>query len=390
MDSAIIPASPKIFKAFIEIRLTRSTEESKFKLYGPVFPAFFLRKSVCYVSIASGMRILFALIILCHLSSPVSADAAEKGLIVKGVRYASYATFTRIVFEIEAAAPYVLLRSTDGRSVTLSAYDGPFQLKAMLPMIRDSVVLGLESHGEAGRTAVVIRLDGAAGEVKDFVLRGPDRIVIDISKGVAPVAALPADKPTVIVLDPGHGGKDTGIVASQGQEKKIALDLSQAIRKILQKDPRLKVVLTREKDQALTPDERAAASNAAGALLFVAVHCAPNTGSRVFIQDLFDEPETRANRPVSGDFLGYEAGSEQREMLWGKQQTAHARESGAFGRQLARQLAGQDIAEPVQAPLVLLKSVDAAAVMIEIGMEMDRMQVAEAIATGIERYVREN
>jgi hypothetical protein len=125
-------------------------------------------------------------------------------------------------------------------------------------------------------------------------------------------------------------------------------------------------------------------------LLFVAVHCAPNTGSRVFIQDLFDEPETRANRPVSGDFLGYEAGSEQREMLWGKQQTAHARESGAFGRRLARQLAGQDIAEPVQAPLVLLKSVDAAAVMIEIGMEMDRVQVAEAIATGIERYVREN
>jgi hypothetical protein len=93
---------------------------------------------------------------------------------------------------------------------------------------------------------------------------------------------------------------------------------------------------------------------------------------------------------VSGDFLGYEAGSEQREMLWGKQQTARARESGAFGRRLARQLAGQDIAEPVQAPLVLLKAVDAAAVMIEIGMEMDRVQAAEAIVKGIERYVREN
>jgi N-acetylmuramoyl-L-alanine amidase len=337
------------------------------------------------------MRTLFALIVLCLLSSPVTAGAAEKGLTVKGVRYASYATFTRIVFEIELAAPYVLIRSTDGRSVMLSSYDGPFLLKTQLPMVRDSVVLGLESREEAGgRTAVVIRLDGTAGEVKDFVLRGPDRIVIDIQKGAAPVPALPTDKPTVIVLDPGHGGKDTGIIASQGQEKTLTLDRSLAIRKMLQKDPRLKVVLTREKDQALTPDERAAISNAAGALLFVSIHFATNAGSRVFIQDLLEEPDMQKARPVSGDFLGYEAGSGRQEMLWGKQQAAHARESGALGRKIARQLVGQDSAEPVQAPLVLLKAVDAAAVMIEIGMELDQVQAAEAIVKGIEQYVREN
>jgi len=336
------------------------------------------------------MRTLFSIIVLCHLLLPAGAGAAEKGLTIKSVRYASYATFTRIVFEVEAAAPYVLIRSTDGRSVTLSSYDGPFLLKTTLPMVHDSVVLGLETRGESGRTAVVIRFDGAAGEVKDFVLREPDRIVIDIAKGAAPVPALPTDKPTVIVLDPGHGGKDTGIVASQRQEKTLTLDLALAIRKLLQKDPHLKVVLTREKDQALAPDERAAASNAAGALLFVSIHSATNSGSRVFIQDLIDEPETQAARPVSGDFLGYEAGSEHRELLWGRQQAAHARESGALGRQLARQLAGQDSAEPVQAPLALLKTVDAAAAMIEIGMEMDRVQAAEAIAKGIERYVREN
>jgi N-acetylmuramoyl-L-alanine amidase len=336
------------------------------------------------------MRTLFALIVLCLLSSPAGAGAAEKGLTVKGVRHASYATFTRIVFEIELAAPYVLIRSTDGRSVTLSSYGGPFLLKTPLPIVRDSVVLGLESREEAGRTAVVIRLDGAAGEVKDFVLRGPDRIVVDIQKGAAPLPAIPTDKPTVIVLDPGHGGKDTGIIAPQGQEKTLTLDLSLAIRKMLQKDPRLMVVLTRGKDQTVTPGERASISNAAGALLFVSIHFATNAGSRVFIQDLLDEPEMQKARPVSGDFLGYEAGSGRQEMLWGKQQAAHARESGALGRKIARQLAGQDSAEPVQAPLVLLKAVDAAAAMIEIGMEMDRVQAAEAIVKGIEQYVREN
>lgn len=337
------------------------------------------------------MRTLFALIILGSLSLPIGAGAAEKGLIVNSVRHASYAAFTRIVFEVEAAAPYVLIRSTDGRSVTVSSYDGPFLLKTPLPMVRDSVVLGLESRVEAGRTVVIIRLDGPAGDVKDFVLRGPDRIVIDIAKGAAPAPAPAADKPTVIVLDPGHGGKDTGIVTSQGQEKTLTLDLAIAIRKLLQKDPRMKVVLTREKDQALTLDDRASVSNAAGALLFVSLHSATDTaGPRVFIQDLFDEPGTQTTRPVSGDFLGYEAGSEQQEMLWGRQQAAHARESGALGRKLARTFAGQDSAEPIQAPLALLKAVDAAAVMIETGTAMDKQAAAEAIVKGIELYVGEN
>jgi N-acetylmuramoyl-L-alanine amidase len=337
------------------------------------------------------MRILLSLIVLCFLSLAVSAGAAEKGLTVNSVRHSSYATFTRIVFEIEAAAPYVLLRSTDRRSVTLSSYEGPFLIKTPLPMVHDGVVLGLESRGEAGRTVVVIRLEGAAGEVKDFVLRGPDRIVIDIAKGaMAPVPALQTEKPRVIVLDPGHGGKDAGIVASQEHEKTLTLDLALAVRKLLQRDPHLKVVLTREKDQALTPDERVAVSNAANATLYVSIHSAMNTGSRVFIQDLIDELEPQPARPVSNDFLGYEAGSKQQEFLWGRQQAAHARESGTLGRLLARQLVGQDSAEPVSAPLVLLKAVDAAAAMIEIGIEMDRAQAAEAIAKGIERYVGEN
>jgi N-acetylmuramoyl-L-alanine amidase len=335
------------------------------------------------------MRTFFAFIVICSLSLSVSAGAAGNGLAVTGVRYASYAAFTRIVFEVEAAAPYVLLRSTDGRSLTVSSYDGPFQLKTPLPTVRDSVVLGLESRVEAGRTAVIIRLDGSAGAVKDFVLRGPDRIVIDIAKGVAPVPVPPMDRQAVIVLDPGHGGKDTGLVTPRGQEKTLTLDLAIAIRKILQKDPRLKVVLTRDRDKALTLDDRAAASNAAGALLFVSIHSAMDSSSRVFIQDLFEEQGAQNDRPVSGDFLNYEAVSEQQEMLWGKQQAAHAQESGALGRKLARQFAGQDDAEPLQAPLALLKAVDAAAVMIEIGVGMDRTHAAEAIAGGIERYVRE-
>lgn len=349
------------------------------------------------------MQRLLKLILVSLLMMPASTFSAEKGLTVKGVRYFSYAAFTRIVFEIEAAAPYILTRTTDGRTLLFSAYEGPFALKAQLPVIRDGVVNGIETKEDAGRNVVLIHLDSAGGEVKDFVLRGPDRIVLDIARGAASSAASPSAPPpssptaiadtaaVVVVLDAGHGGRDTGIITIQGQEKSLTLDLAHAVRKILQKSSHFKVLLTREKDQALSLDERAGFANAAGTTVFVSIHAATGVVGRVFILDPDDDlAGQQAARTASRDFLSFEAGSEEQEKLWGRQQAVHAKESGVFGRRLARQLEGRDDAEPVQAPIAGLKAIDSAAVMVEIGLEQDRAKAAEAIAKGIEKYVREN
>jgi len=253
-------------------------------------------------------------------------------------------------------------------------------------------VAGMETTEEAGRTFLAVRLATAAVETKDFSLRGPDRIVIDIMKGTAAsAAARPQDQPAVIVLDPGHGGRDSGLLSGQVTEKAFDLDLALAVGKILRKSGRLKVVLTREKDQALTLDERAASANAAGASVFASIHGAPGTGARVFIQELAGDAEEAAPAgPAGGDFLVYETGSEQREMAWSRQQAPHAQKSGELGRKLARRLAGSESAEPVQAPLAGLKAVDAAAVLIEAGMGQDLELRAQDIAAGIEQYVADN
>jgi N-acetylmuramoyl-L-alanine amidase len=340
------------------------------------------------------MQRLFKLILVSLLMVPAGTFSAEKGLTVKGVRYFSYAAFTRIVFEIEAAAPYVLTRTADGRTLLFSAYEGPFALKAQLPVIRDGVVNGIETKEDAGRNVVFIHLNVAGGEVKDFVLRGPDRIVLDIARGAAssaiPVPAV-AEVAVVVVLDAGHGGRDTGIMTTQGEEKSLTLELAHAVRKILQKSSHFKVLLTREKDQVLSLDERAAFANAAGAAIFVSIHAATGAVERVFILDPDDDlAGQQAARTASRDFLSFEAGSEEQEKLWGRQQAAHAKESGVFGRRLARQFEGRDDAEPVQAPIAGLKAINSAAVMVEIGMEQDRAKAAEAIAKGIEQYAREN
>lgn len=337
------------------------------------------------------MRTLIKLILCCVLMLPVAAFPAENKLTVKGVRYSTYAAFTRIVFEIETIAPYVFTRTADKRGLMLTAYDGTLSVRSALPTIRDGVVSGVELREEAGKNYLVVRLDSAAGDAKDFVLRGPDRIVLDITRGRAPAGPLaPSDRQMVIMLDPGHGGKDAGVVTAQGVEKAITLDIALAVRKALQKDPRLHVLLTREQDYSLSIDDRAAISNGAGASLLVSIHAGPGTDPRVFIQDLSEDADAHAAQPVSGDFLGYEAGSELQEMIWGTQQALHTRESGGLGRMLAHQLMRKDSAEPVQAPLVGLKAVDAAAAMVEIGMMQDRLQAEEAIAEGIERYAREN
>ncbi len=338
------------------------------------------------------MRTIIGTLCACLVFFSPGASAAEKGLAIKGVRYFSYSGFTRIVFETEEAAPYVLTRSGDGRTLHFSSYGGPFTIKVtQLPVINDGVVKGMELRQDGEHRSLLITLGPAAGDTKDFVLRGPDRIVVDVLRGAAiapPPEALVAKAP-VIVLDPGHGGTETGIVTGQGVEKALTLELAVSIRRILRKSgTRMTVILTREQDQAATLDERAAFANASGAFLFVSLHAAQGSAGRVFILDP-DEGQSSPSTGRPSDFLGFDAVSEQQQMLWGTQQAGHSQESGRLGRDIARALAAREGVEPDQAPLAQLKAVDAAAVLIEAGTAMNRGKAAEAIAQGIEQYVRE-
>ncbi len=337
------------------------------------------------------MRTFLGILCAAALALSATAATADSGLTVKGIRYFSYPGFTRIVFETAEAAPYVLTRSSDGSSLYFSSYGGPFVVTAaQLPAINDGVVKSLAVRQEGERRAIIISLGPAAGPAKDFVLRGPDRIVLDIQRGAEAVhESAEAARVPVVVLDPGHGGPDTGVVTSHGVEKVATLELADAVRRRLRKDgANLTVLLTRDRDRAMTIDERSAFSNAAGADLFVSLHAAEGDDARVFILD----PDEGRSLPSSGgatDFQRFDAAAEHQQLLWGTQQAAHARASGRLGRTLARAFAGRDDAEPVQAPLIQLEAVDAAAVLVETGLGLNSAKTAETLARGIEEYVRE-
>ncbi|SDB34821.1 N-acetylmuramoyl-L-alanine amidase [Flavobacteriaceae bacterium MAR_2010_188] len=78
----------------------------------------------------------------------------------------------------------------------------------------------------------------------------------------------------VVVLDAGHGGKDPGRPTSNGYiEKDIALKITLAVGKELEKIPNIKVIYTRKTDVFVDLFVRGKIANEADADLFVSIHC---------------------------------------------------------------------------------------------------------------------
>lgn len=79
--------------------------------------------------------------------------------------------------------------------------------------------------------------------------------------------------PFVVVIDPGHGGKDGGCVGLLTNEKTIVLDVAKRLNKLIGDNlPDVKTVMTRDNDRYLTLQERANIANNANGNLFISVH----------------------------------------------------------------------------------------------------------------------
>jgi N-acetylmuramoyl-L-alanine amidase len=77
-----------------------------------------------------------------------------------------------------------------------------------------------------------------------------------------------------IVIDPGHGGHDTGTISPSGmREKDLVLDVAHKLRAYIKhKYPDVEVLLTRDSDRFIALEERTAIANSRRADLFISVH----------------------------------------------------------------------------------------------------------------------
>lgn len=77
-----------------------------------------------------------------------------------------------------------------------------------------------------------------------------------------------------IVIDPGHGGHDTGTISSGGmREKDLVLDVARRLRGYIKHSyPDVEVILTRDTDRFVALEERTAIANSRRADLFISIH----------------------------------------------------------------------------------------------------------------------
>ena len=77
-----------------------------------------------------------------------------------------------------------------------------------------------------------------------------------------------------VVIDPGHGGKDPGVVSPNNNfEKTVVLKVSLLLGDLIKKEfPDVKVVFTRDDDRFIGLAKRAKIANEIGADLFISVH----------------------------------------------------------------------------------------------------------------------
>jgi N-acetylmuramoyl-L-alanine amidase len=104
---------------------------------------------------------------------------------------------------------------------------------------------------------------------------------------------------TLVVLDPGHGGQDSGAMCGTVLEKDLTLDIAQRVDRLLQAQG-LATLMTRVGDSYVSLQDRAAVTNRARDCILISIHF--NEGKKVVggVETYFADHQTApAARTVS-------------------------------------------------------------------------------------------
>ncbi|HSN87311.1 MAG TPA: N-acetylmuramoyl-L-alanine amidase, partial [Thermoanaerobaculia bacterium] len=151
------------------------------------------------------------------------------------------------------------------------------------PVIQDPLVQGVT----VGPQQVLVRLLPGA-EAESYILENPFRLVFDVHRPSTIAAPTAPQRAPVeqsrgvrtIVIDPGHGGTETGAIGPSGMpEKELTLILARDLEARLESSLSVRVVLTRNEDANLPHDTRAAIANQNQADLFISIHLNSSLGS---------------------------------------------------------------------------------------------------------------
>ena len=119
---------------------------------------------------------------------------------------------------------------------------------------------------------------------------------VPMQPAAAPRKPAPrSEPPLVVVLDPGHGGQDSGAMCGTVTEKDLTLDVALRTELLLRADG-CATVLTRKNDRYLSLAERAAVGNREDNSLFVSIHFNDETRATVTGVETYYAPRQLASR----------------------------------------------------------------------------------------------
>jgi N-acetylmuramoyl-L-alanine amidase len=254
----------------------------------------------------------FEVVAVTEAPPAASADASPR--LVHNIRHWSSSDHTRVMIDMDRETRFIKTRLSDPDRIFFDISNSKLSrdLADRTFRVGDKFLRQIRAgQNRSGVVRVVLDLERGS-QVSVSELREPFRIVIDLrAAGASPsapaTAVLKADAPAPpvrppqpeftpkpapptsrgdrtltrmlglkisrIVLDPGHGGHDTGAVGPNGlKEKDLVLEISLSLKKMLEEELGAEVVLTRSDDSFIPLEERTAIANQQAADLFVSIH----------------------------------------------------------------------------------------------------------------------
>jgi N-acetylmuramoyl-L-alanine amidase len=259
--------------------------------------------------------------------------------------------------------------------------------------------------------------------------RGGGRLVIDVAAQAAeappPAAAatpLPAPEPPplidlapsgglrTIVVDAGHGGAETGARGARGTlEKAVTLSVARRLKGVLESRLGVRVILTRDSDEGVGLDERAALANNNKADLFISLHANASvrpamSGAEVFYLSLEEYGEAGQRVAYGENELVPVFGGAARDIEvtpWEMAQARHIERSAVLAQAVEGALREQvpmSSRAIQQAPFRVLVGANMPAVLVEMAFLSNPQQerevagdkfqnaLVQALVTGIVRF----
>ncbi|MBP5646497.1 MAG: N-acetylmuramoyl-L-alanine amidase [Bacteroidaceae bacterium] len=174
------------------------------------------------------------------------------------------------------------------------------------------------------------------------------------------LSAVDKDGNFVIVIDPGHGGKDPGAMSGKNTEKSINLNVALKMGQLIERNCRkVKVIYTRKTDVFIELNRRGEIANKANADLFVSIHTnsaksSSARGAETYLLGV-EENRTSANLSVAMEenkailyesdyqtrYEGYDPKSPESQIIFEFMQNEYQKESLKFAGMVQKQMVSQ-------------------------------------------------